>query len=244
MTGDVRITRRRLLQTASVGGLALLVPSAALARTARSAKLSENVVLRWNDALLQGVRDSKLGPPMVARALAVAHTCIFDAWAAYDRVAVGTQLGGALRRPARERRFDNKVEAISFAAYRAAVDLFPASRAGVFDGLMADLGFDPGDRSTDAASAVGIGNLTADAVLAFRHRDGANQLGDEPGGAFADGPGPVRVLRVRRAGSGADRRERSPHGRAEDDRRVLGGRATLGASTRALEPVRAAGRAP
>ena len=182
MTGDVRITRRRLLQTASVGGLALLVPSAALARTARSAKLAENVVLRWNDALLQGVRDSKLGPPMVARALAVAHTCIFDAWAAYDRVAVGTQLGGALRRPARERRFDNKVEAISFAAYRAAVDLFPGSQASVFDGLMAGLGFDPGDRSTDAASAVGIGNLTAEAVLAFRHRDGANQLGDEPGG--------------------------------------------------------------
>src|SRR5438874_2017441 len=182
MTGDVRITRRRLLQTASVGGLALLVPSAALARTARSAKLAENVVLRWNDALLQGVRDSKLGPPMVARALAVAHTCIFDAWAAYDRVAVGTQLGGALRRPARERRFDNKVEAISFAAYRAAVDLFPGSRASVFDRLMADLGFDPGDRSTDAASAVGIGNLAAEAVLAFRHRDGANQLGDEPGG--------------------------------------------------------------
>ena len=182
MTGDVRITRRRLLQTASVGGLALLVPSAALARTARSAKLAENVVLRWNDALLQGVRDSKLGPPMVARALAVAHTCIFDAWAAYDRVAVGTQLGGALRRPARERRFDNKVEAISFAAYRAAVDLFPGSRASVFDRLMADLGFDPGDRSTDAASAVGIGNLTAEAVLTFRHRDGANQLGDEPGG--------------------------------------------------------------
>src|SRR5213595_3108342 len=183
MTGDVRLTRRRLLETASVGGLALLVPSAALARTARSAKLAENVVLRWNDALLQGVRDSKLGPPMVARALAVAHTCIFDAWAAYDRVAVGTQLGGALRRPARERRFDNKVEAISFAAYRAAVDLFPGSRASVFDRLMADLGFDPGDRSTDAASAVGIGNLTAEAVLAFRHRDGANQLGDEPGGS-------------------------------------------------------------
>jgi len=182
MTGDVRITRRRFIQTASVGGLALLVPSAALARTARSAKLTENVVLRWNDALLQGVRESKLGPPMVARALAVAHTCIFDAWAAYDRVAVGTQLGGALRRPARERRFDNKVEAISFAAYRAAVDLFPGSQASVFDRVMADLGFDPADRSTDAASAVGIGNLAAEAVLAFRHRDGANQLGDEPGG--------------------------------------------------------------
>jgi hypothetical protein len=182
MTGDVRMTRRRLLETGGVGGLALLVPSAALARPARRAELAENVVLRWNNAFQQGVRDSKLGPPMVARALAVAHTCIYDAWAAYDRVAVGTRLGGALRRPARERSFDNKVEAVSFAAYRAAVDLFPGSRTSVFDPLMADLGLDPGDRSTGAASAAGIGNLAAEAVLAFRHADGANQLGDEPGG--------------------------------------------------------------
>src|SRR6202165_2587275 len=28
----------------------------------------------------------------------------------------------------------------------------------------------------------GVGNVAARAVLAFRHRDGANQLGDEPGG--------------------------------------------------------------
>src|SRR5712664_4067571 len=70
--------------------------------------VSDNVVVRWDAAALQGVRDSRIGPPMVARALAIAHTCIFDAWAAYDKVAVGTQLGGALRRPARERRFDNK----------------------------------------------------------------------------------------------------------------------------------------
>src|SRR5919198_4259564 len=118
--GEPRLTRRRLLEAAGAGGLALLVPKAALAQSARPAKSAENVVLRWNDEFLQGVRDSKLGPPMVARALAVAHTCMYDAWAAYDRAAVGTRLGGALRRPARERRFANKVEAISFAAYRAA----------------------------------------------------------------------------------------------------------------------------
>jgi hypothetical protein len=178
----MRLTRRRLLETAGAGALALLVPDAALARPARGAKQAENVVLRWNNALLQGVRDSKLGPPMVARALAVAHTCMYDAWAAYDRVAVGTRLGGALRRPARERSFANKAEALSFAAYRAAVDLFPGSRPSVFDPLMANLGFDPGDRSTNPASGAGIGNLAAEAVLAFRYRDGANQLGDEPGG--------------------------------------------------------------
>src|SRR3981189_2483626 len=56
-----------------------------------------SIVIQWNNAALQGVRDSKLGPPMVARALAIVHTCIYDAWAAYDNKALGTQLGGRLR---------------------------------------------------------------------------------------------------------------------------------------------------
>jgi hypothetical protein len=119
---------------------------------------------------------------MVSRALAIAHTCIFDAWAAYDRLAIGTRLGDALRRPARERSLENKQAAVSFAAYRAGADLFPASVATVFDPLMASLGFDPGDHDLDPKTPTGIGNGAADAVLAFRHRDGANQLGDQPGG--------------------------------------------------------------
>src|SRR6267378_4014171 len=59
--------------------------------------VTQNVVIQWNNAALQGVRDSKIGPPMVARALAIVHTCIYDAWAAYDHKAVGTQLGSSLR---------------------------------------------------------------------------------------------------------------------------------------------------
>ena len=135
-----RISRRNFLRTVGVGGLVLLNPPRLLSSQTRGG----NVVLRWNDAFLQGVRESKLGPPMVSRALAVAHTCIFDAWAAYDRLALGTRVGGALRRPARERSLINKQTAISFAAYRAGADLFPASVATVFDPLMASLGFDPG----------------------------------------------------------------------------------------------------
>jgi hypothetical protein len=38
---------------------------------AHSQDLPANVVIQWNQAALQGVRDSKLGPPMVARALAI-----------------------------------------------------------------------------------------------------------------------------------------------------------------------------
>jgi hypothetical protein len=120
---------------------------------------------------------------MVARALAVAHTCIYDAWAAYDNKAVGTQLGGSLRRPPRERTLANITQAVSFAAYRAAADLFPGSSSSVFDPLMRSLGYDAADHSTDTSTAAGIGNVAAQAVLGFRHRDGANQLGDEPGGA-------------------------------------------------------------
>ena len=132
---------------------------------------------------MQGVRDSKLGPPMVARALSIVHTCMYDAWAVYDRAAAGTQLGRALKRPPAERTRPNKERAISYAAYRAAVGLFPGDKARVFDPLMASLGYDAADASADPRTPTGIGNRCAQAVLEFRHHDGANQLGDEPGGS-------------------------------------------------------------
>lgn len=146
---------------------------------------TDNVVLRWNQALLQGVRESALAPPAVARGLAIAHTCMFDAWAAYSQRAIGTQLGASLRRPVRERRLANREEAISFAAYRAAVDVFPNSTSSVFDPLMASLGYDPSNATTDVTRPAGIGNVACRSVLDFRHGDGANQLGDEPGGQTA-----------------------------------------------------------
>ena len=62
-------------------------------------KAAPTVVVRWNETTLEAIRRARLGPPIVARALAIVHTCMYDAWAAYDRKAVGTQLGDALRRP-------------------------------------------------------------------------------------------------------------------------------------------------
>jgi hypothetical protein len=76
---------------------------------------------------------------MVSRALAMVHTCIYDAWAAYYERALGTQLGNSLRRPPEERTVANKNEAISFAAYRASVDLFPNDEEKVFRPLMEHL---------------------------------------------------------------------------------------------------------
>jgi hypothetical protein len=174
------VSRRRFLVAAGAGAASLAFPK--LVSSARGVPPGGSVVFRWNEAFLQGVRNAKLGPPMVARALAIAHTCIYDAWAAYDNKAVGTRLGGSLRRSAEERTLANTNQAISFAAYRAAVDLFPGSASSVFDPLMLSLGYDPADRSTDTSTPNGIGNVATQAVLELHRRDGANQLGDEPGG--------------------------------------------------------------
>ena len=110
------------------------------------------------------------------------HTATYDAWAPYDPVAVGTRLGGSLRRPAAERTVNYKSKAISYAAYRALLDLFPAQSAD-FATFMSELGYDPDDTSTDTTTPQGIGNVVAQAVLDYRHHDGSNQLGDLNAGA-------------------------------------------------------------
>jgi hypothetical protein len=162
----------------SVWALALL-HAIACAAPALGSTSTGSVVAQWNQAALQAVLDTHPGPPICARELAIVNTCMYDAWAAYDPVAVGTRLGSSLRRPAAERTLANKSAAISFAAYRALLDLFPQpDEAPKFQALMHSLGCDPTDASTDATRPAGIGNVAAQAVIDFRHHDGSNQLGD------------------------------------------------------------------
>jgi hypothetical protein len=149
------------------------------------AQADDTVVVTWNKATLQAIRDTRPGPPIVARMLAITHTCMYDAWVAYDPVAVGTRLGGTLRQPMSERTLPNKKKAMSFAAYRALVDLFPTEQAK-FNDVMTQLGYDPTDTSTDPRTASGVGNVACQAVLDFRHQDGSNQLGDLQPGAYSD----------------------------------------------------------
>src|SRR5215217_8374375 len=88
-----------------------------------------SVVLAWNQRVLDAIVATKTGPTIAARALAVVHTAIYDAWAAYDPVAVDSRgrlrANPQLRQPAAERTPDNKTKAVSFAAYAVLVDLFP-----------------------------------------------------------------------------------------------------------------------
>jgi hypothetical protein len=85
-----------------------------------------------------------------------------------------------------ERTDTNKAEAVSYAAHRALVDLFPDQRESLFDPLMTDLGYLPGIEP-GATTPGGIGNTACQAVLAFRHQDRSNQLGDiNGGGPYSD----------------------------------------------------------
>ena len=97
------------------------------------------VVVRWNTAALEASRRSTIGPPAIARAMAIVHTCIYDAWAAYDPIAAGVHYHGKNGSDATE---EQKARAISYAAYRALVNLFPAQQP-LFDDLMTELGTSP-----------------------------------------------------------------------------------------------------
>jgi hypothetical protein len=140
---------------------------------------------QWNEALLAAVKSTRASDVVTARALAVVHMAMFDAWAAYDGKAIGTQTGVLWRRPAAERTAPNREKAVSYAAFRTLVDLFPSQQEKLAQTMRA-MGHDPGDASAEPSGAAGIGNLAARHMLYARHRDGSNQLGDLREDAYSD----------------------------------------------------------
>jgi hypothetical protein len=166
--------------------VALAVGSVPLTRgpAAKADATGDNVVVQWDQVALQAIRDTRPLPTVAARALAVVHTAVYDAWAAYDPVAVGTRLGAGLRRPAAEQTLANKAKAISFAAYAALVDLFPTQQPAFATQMTTRLGY--ATDWSDTSTAASVGATAARAVLDYRHGDGANQAGN-----YADSCVPV-----------------------------------------------------
>ncbi|MBV6699933.1 vanadium-dependent haloperoxidase [Kitasatospora aureofaciens] len=147
----------------------------------RAAVTGDNVVLQWNQQTVDALAVNNQGsehptpPPVGGRTLAIVHEAIYDAWAPYDRKAMGTQLGGDLRRPRADRTENNKRKAISFAAHRALTDLFPKQKA-TFDAKLRELGYDVAEvDSVGAGSPVDVAVRATDAILDVRHEDGSNQ---------------------------------------------------------------------
>jgi hypothetical protein len=144
----------------------------------------QNVAYRWlnitQEVAAREVDRVGARPTVLSRQMMIWAVAMFDAWAAYDGKAVGTRLGGTLRRPAAEHTLANKNTAVSYASYRALLGVYAADAAYLREQMQA-LGHDPDDTSTDTTTPQGIGNVAAAAVLAYRLHDGANQLGDEVG---------------------------------------------------------------
>jgi hypothetical protein len=167
---------RQMGKLTTVIGLVLILALglvAAVGRPQPARAAGDNLVLVWNEEALESIRKLPPGPTPAARALAIVHTAIYDAWAAYDPLAVGTRLDAKLRQPEAERTQANKDKAVSFAAYLALVDLFPARQA-VLAQRMQDLGF--AIDGTDTSTAATVGRVAAQAVVDYRRGDGSNQL--------------------------------------------------------------------
>src|SRR5882672_11269866 len=131
-TPSTGITRRHALQCVAAGAIGLAAgagllsnqqPSAARAQTREPI---EDGPIFWNNVALQIFRDGRPAPTVAARALAILHTCIYDAWTCYDSTALPTiPANSNLKRPSAERTPQNKDRAIAFAAFNALFDLFP-----------------------------------------------------------------------------------------------------------------------
>ena len=155
-----------------------------------------SVARRWNEVLLQSIRNDFARPTVHARNLFHTSSAMYDAWAAFDDVAAPwllgrTRAGVACSReafPAPADMADTRAAALSHAAYRIIRARFVNSpRAAAIErdalALMGALGLDPAFEGTNYAAggdAMGaaLGNHIAACYLAFGLADGANEVND------------------------------------------------------------------
>jgi hypothetical protein len=139
-----------------------------------------SVARRWNERLLEAIRNDQARPTVHARNLYHISAAMWDAWAAYDEDARGVFYD-------EEENADDvaaaRDEAISYAAYRLLVHRFTPSVGAeeslpTFDEEMTELGYNPGVTTTDGDSAAAVGNRIAAAIIAVGESDGANEAND------------------------------------------------------------------
>jgi hypothetical protein len=164
-----------------------------------------SVARQWNEAVLAAIRNDFPAPTVHARNLFHSSAAMWDAWAAYDPVAVGVFVD--------EDRTDGdataaeiaaaREEAMSYAAYRILVERYlpsPGAEASVtrLDELMGELCYDIAVTTTDGDDPAAFGNRIAATVLAETIDDGSN----EANGYVADDYEPVNPpLVVDRSGT-------------------------------------------
>ena len=140
--------------------------------------LAADLVLTWNDVLLDAIRSDSTAPPKASRAMAIVQTAIYDSVNAIDRTHSVYKID-VLASPTTSRE-----AAVSAAAHATLVSLFP-TQVAIFDAqYQADLAAIPNGQSEDLGIA--LGNEVATKMLALRANDGSSAEvkytpGDKPG---------------------------------------------------------------
>ncbi|MBE0658962.1 MAG: vanadium-dependent haloperoxidase [Bryobacteraceae bacterium] len=127
--------------------------------------------------IFSDIAPSGMDATLVVRATTLITNSWFDATAPYHPTAQGvySRLG---RRPANENTTRNLNIACLYASYRVLNSILP-KRNPEWRAMLQSVGLDPDDSSESTSSPAGLGNLAGKAIVAFRERDGMNQLGDE-----------------------------------------------------------------
>jgi hypothetical protein len=130
-----------------------------------SLHLPARTVVFWNQLSLGALHALPDALP-AGPALALLHTAMYNAWAAYDDDARQTETGVAVRLPRAQRSAASKARAMHYAAWHTLGALMPARQVEL-DLQMASLNVNPA-REDGPLTPVGIGRVQAAALLERR----------------------------------------------------------------------------
>ncbi|MEZ5327633.1 MAG: vanadium-dependent haloperoxidase [Verrucomicrobiales bacterium] len=133
----------------------------------------QSIARIWNEENLDAIRLDFPNPPVHARNLFHTSVAMWDAWAAYDALAVGYVYQKKHGTPD---RVSARNESISYAAYRVLASRYSISVSAsvslaAFRERMVALGYDPDITTTEGSSPPAIGNKIAATVLSFADSD-------------------------------------------------------------------------
>lgn len=159
------------------GGAAAALPAA---HAPADAITITAAVADWNAAARAAIRAARMDAALAARTLAAMHTCMYNAWAAYDDAARQTVQGVGIRLPRGERDAASQAAAMHHAA-RVLLGARLPVQAALFEARMAACGLGP-DTGAPQFSPAGIGKAQA---LSMLDANPATPFAALPGGIAA-----------------------------------------------------------
>lgn len=151
---------------------------------------SRPIALHWNQLTLDAIAYTRTSPPVAARALAMVHTAMYDAWSIYNESAISSSTARYIKAPKDQCNKENVRKAFSYAAYRVLTELawlvLPPDHKNMFRDFMCTLGYNPDDTQINIQTSPGIGNLVARLVIECHTGDHSNAYGTLLMPAYAD----------------------------------------------------------